>query len=78
MLLLSVLVSWLISIFVVFKGGYGATPLQVVRVPLLAGRSILHQIGGQVLSLVPPDMGGVLTHFTPPILFGLAYHDPVP
>ena len=28
-----------------FIGGYEATPLQVVRVPLWVGRSILHQRG---------------------------------
>ena len=28
-----------------FTGGYDATPLQVVRVPLKVGRSILHQRG---------------------------------
>ena len=39
MLWLSILVSWLILVFV-FNGGYEATPLWV---PLLVGRSILHQ-----------------------------------
>ena len=58
MLWLLILVPWSISIFVIFGGGYKATPLQVARVPLLVGRSIPCQRGGQVLSLVPFDMGG--------------------
>ena len=70
MLWLPVLVSWLISIFVIFNGGYEATPLQVLRVPLLVGRSILHQGGRQVLSLVPLDMGGTYPFHSP--LFCLA------
>ena len=65
MLWLLILVSWLVFIFIIFDGGYEATPLQVVRVPLLVGGSIPCQGGRQVLSLVPLDMG-VLTHFTPP------------
>ena len=48
------------SIFVISHGGYDATPLQAVRVPLLVGRSILHHGGRQIL-------WGLLTHFTPPI-----------
>ena len=74
MLWLSILVSWLVSIFIIFDGGYEATPLQVVRVHLLVGGSIPHQRSRQVLSLVLLTWG-VLTHFTPPVLFGLAYHD---
>ena len=65
MLWVSILVSWLISILVIFIGGYEATPLQVARVPILVSRSILCQRGGQVSFLIPLDMG-VLTHFTPP------------
>ena len=61
--------------FVVFNGGYEATPLWAVRVPLLVGRSILHQRGRQALSFLLT--WGVLTCFTPPFLFGLANHDPV-
>ena len=63
-------------IFVISHGGYEATPLQVARVPLLVGRSIPHQRGRQMLSFFLT--WGLLTHFTPPFLFGLAYHDPVP
>ena len=65
MLWLSILVSWLISILVIFIGGYEATPLQVARVSLLVGRSIPCQRGGQVLSLIPPDMGGAYPFHSP-------------
>ena len=61
--------SLLISFSVLSNGGYEATPLQVERVPLLVGGSILHQTGRQVLSFLLT--WGVLTHFTPP-LFCLA------
>ena len=69
MLSLSVLVSWLISILVIFDGGYEATPLQVVGIPLVVGGSILCQRGRQALSFLLT--WGVLAHFTPP-LFCLA------
>ena len=62
---LSILVSWLISIFVVFNGGYEATHLQVARVPLLVGGSIPCQRGRQVLSLVHLDMGGTCPFHSP-------------
>ena len=39
-----VFVHWLL-ILVCFSQGYDATPLQVARVPLYVGRSILHQKG---------------------------------
>ena len=67
---------FVIFIFIISNGGYAATPLWVVRVPLLVGRNILHQRGRQIChSLLT---WGVLTHFTPPfVLFGLAYCDPV-
>ena len=52
MLWLSILVSFPFSVFVVFNGGYKATPLQAARVPLLVGRSIPHQIGRQVFSFL--------------------------
>ena len=68
---------FIIFVFVVSNGGYEATPLQAVRVPLLVGGSILHQRGRQMLSFLLT--WGVLTCFTPPfVMFGLAYHDPVP
>ena len=38
--------------FVVFNGGYEATPLWAVRVPLLVGESIPHQGGRQALSFL--------------------------
>ena len=60
---LSILDS-LFSIFVISSGGYEATPLQVARVPLLVGRSILYQRGRQMLSSFLTQ--GLLTHFTPP------------
>ena len=42
-----------------------------------AGGSIPCQRGRQMLLFLLTQ--GVLTHFTPPfVLFGLAYHDPVP
>ena len=76
MLWLSILVSFFL-IFIVSSGGYKATPLQAVRVPLLVGRSILHWRGRQMLSFLLTWW--LLTHFTPPcFMFGLAYHDPVP
>ena len=76
MLWLSILVSFFL-ILVISSGGYEATPLQAARVPLLVGRSILHQRGRQMLSFLLT--WGLLTHFTPPcFMFGLAYHDPVP
>ena len=71
---LLILVSWLVFIFVIFNGGYEATPLQAVRVPLLVGGSIPHQRGRQASSFLLKQ--GVLTHFTPPSLFDLANHDP--
>ena len=74
MLWLSILVSWLIIVFIIFNGGYEATPLWEARVPLLVGGSILHQGGRQALSFLLT--WGVLTCFTPP-LFGLANCDPV-
>ena len=58
MLWLLILVSWLISILVIFDGGYEATPLQVERVPLLVDGSIPCQRGRQLLSFIPLDMGG--------------------
>ena len=60
---------FVIFIFVISNGGYEATPLQVARVPLLVGGSILHQRGRQMLSFLLT--WEVLTHFTPP-LFCLA------
>ena len=60
---LSILDS-LFPIFVVPNGGYEPIPLQVVRVPLLVGRSILHQRGRLTLSFFLTQ--GLLTHFTPP------------
>ena len=57
MLWLSIQVSWLIFILVVFVGEYEATTLQVLRVPLMVGGSIPCQRGRQVLSFVPLDMG---------------------
>ena len=51
------------SLFVISHGGYEATPLQAVRVPLLVGRSILHQRGRQMLFFLT---WGLLTHFIPP------------
>ena len=51
MLWLSILVSFFL-IFVISNGGYEATPLQAVRIPLLVGRSILHQRGRQMLSFL--------------------------
>ena len=68
MLWLSILVSWLVFIFIIFNGGYEATPLQAVKVPLLEGGSILHQRGRQVLSLVPLDMGGTYPFHFPCLL----------
>ena len=65
MLWLSILVSCLISILVIFDGGYEATPLQVVRVPLLVGGSIPCQRGRQVLSIVLLDMGGTYPFHSP-------------
>ena len=53
-------------IFIISSGGYEATPLQVARVPLLVGRSILHQRGRQILSFLLT--WGLLIHFTPPVL----------
>ena len=61
--LLSILDS-LFSIFVISHGGYEATPLQAARVPLLVGRSILHQRGRQMLLIFLT--WGLLTCFTPP------------
>ena len=77
MLWLSILVSLLIFIFHCFNGGYKATHLEVVRVPLLVGGSILCQRGRQALSFLLT--WGLLTHFTP-LLFCLALPtiDPVP
>ena len=75
MLWLSILVSSFL-VFVISNGGYEATPLQAVCVPLLVGRSIPHQRGRQALSFLLTQ--GLLTCFTPPfVMFGLAYHDPV-
>ena len=51
-------------IFVISNGGYEPTPLQVVRVPLLVGSSILHQTGRQTLSFFL--IQGLLAHFTCP------------
>ena len=51
-------------IFVIYHGGYEATPHQVVRVSLLVGRSILHQRGRQTLSFFLTQR--LLIHFTPP------------
>ena len=63
-------------IFIISNEGYEATPLQVARVPLLVGRSILHQRGRQMLSFFLTQ--GLLTYFTPPYFtFGFAYCDPV-
>ena len=78
MLRLLIQVSWLISILVIFIGAYEATPLQVVRVPLMVGGSILCQRGRQVLSFVPLDMGVTYLFHTPFVLFGLANLEPVP
>ena len=76
------LIPWLsildssFPILVISNGGYEATPLQTVRVPLLVGRSILHQRGRQTLLFFQTQ--GLLTHFTHPLfLFGVAYHDPI-
>ena len=54
---------FIVFVFVISDGGYKATPLQVVRVPLSVGRSILHQRGRQMLSFLLT--WGLLTHFTP-------------
>ena len=55
----------LFIVFIISSGGYEATPLQVVRIPLLVGRSIPHQRGRQMSSFLLTQ--GLLTHFTPPI-----------
>ena len=52
-------------IFVVYNGGYEATPLHKARVPLLVGRSILHWRSRQTLPFFLTQ--GLLTHFTPPV-----------
>ena len=62
MLWLSILVSFFL-IFIISSGGYEATPLQVMRVPLSVGRSIPCQRGRQMLSFLLA--WGLLTHFTP-------------
>ena len=68
---------FIIFVFFISNGGYEATPLQAVRVPLLVGGSIPHQGGRQMLSFLLTQ--GVLTHFIPPfVMFGLPYHDTVP
>ena len=66
MLWLSILGS-LFFIFVISNGGYEAIPLQVVRIPLLVGRSIPHQRGRQMLLSFLTQ--GLLTHFTPPLFY---------
>ena len=66
MLWLSILVSLLIFVFIILNEGYEATPLQVARVPLLVGGSILHWRGRQALSFLLT--WGVLTHVTPPLV----------
>ena len=78
MLWLSIQVSWLIFILVIFIRGYEATHLQMARVPLMVGGSIPCQRGRQVLSFVPLDMGVTYLFHSPLVLFGLAYCDPVP
>ena len=60
---------FVVFVFIDSNGGYEATPLQVVRVPLSVGRSIPHQRGRQMLSFLLT--WGVLTCVTPPLL-GLA------
>ena len=70
MLWLSIQVSWLIFILVIFIGEYEATPLQVARVPLMVGGSILCQRGRQVLSFVPLHTGATYLFHSP--LFCLA------
>ena len=59
---------------IILNGGYEATPLQVVRIPLLVGWSILCQGGRQVLSFLLT--WGYLP-LSPSPLFGLVNHDPV-
>ena len=61
--------------FINFNGGYEATPLWVVRVPLHMGRRILHQGGRQALSLLLTWRGTY--PFCSPSLFGHASCDPV-
>ena len=53
------------QVFVVFDGGYEATPLWVARVPLCVGGSIPHQ-GGRHILKPPPDMEGYLPISLPP------------
>ena len=77
MLWLSILVSWLVSILVIFDGGHEATPVQPVMVPLLVGWSIPCQRGRKVLSFIPLDTGGTHPFHYPIVLFGFAYCDPV-
>ena len=75
MLWLSIMVSFFL-IFIVSNGGYEATPIQAVKVPLLVGRSIPCQRGRQMLQFLLT--WELLPHFTPPhFMFGLAYCDPV-
>ena len=59
--------------FVIFNGGYEATPLWAARVPLLVGGSVPHQGGRQTLSFLLT--WGTYQFHSP--LFGLANHDPV-
>ena len=74
MLWLLILVSSFV-VFIISNGAYESTPLQVVRVPLLVGRSIPCQRGRQMSFLLT---WGLLTCFTPPcFMFGLTNHDPV-
>ena len=60
--------------FVIFDGGYEATPLWVARVLLHVGGSIPCHQGGRCMLIPPPDTEGYLLHFTPISLFGLANH----
>ena len=60
---------FIIFIFIVSNGGYEATPLQLARVPLLVGGSILHQRRRQMLSFLLT--WGYLPISLPPLL-GLA------
>ena len=63
-------VFFLFQFFIVFNGGYEATPLWVVRVPLPVGGSILHQ-GGRCQFFPFPNVEGYLTVSLPPSCLAL-------
>ena len=67
---LLILVPWLILVFsFLLDGGYEATPLQMARVPLLVGWSILHQGGRLTLSFL--WHGGTYPFHSPPFYLAL-------